>query len=117
MHNAVVFVNRPWAAHCDPDVSPTPKHFVFWWPPNDPDFENDVIWANHLSIHQDQKLMAKFPGRAGYISWWDREECAVKLMTLGAAAEIGFPNGFMGPHFGNIRRYTDDLPATGELPE
>jgi len=117
VHNAVIFVNRPWAAHCDPNVRPTPGHFVFWWPLNDPDFDNDVIWANHLSIEQDRKLLAAFPGREGYISWWHHEKCALGLAPLEEAASMGFPNGFMGPHFGTIRRYTDDLPITGELPE
>jgi len=49
IYNAVVFVNRQWAAKCIPDLENPPRHFVFWWPVNDPDFENDVIWAN-LSI-------------------------------------------------------------------
>ncbi|MBW1831611.1 MAG: hypothetical protein JRJ10_07920 [Deltaproteobacteria bacterium] len=111
VHNAVVFVNRPWAARCNPDLGAPPRHFVFWWPVNDPDFENDVIWANHLSVEQDRRLLATFPGREGYISWWNAKPCELELIPLEAAAKMRMPNGHMGP-----ARYTDDHPATGELP-
>ena len=110
IHNAVVFVNRQWAAKCIPDLENPPKHFVSWWPVNDPDFENDVIWANHLSVEQDRRLLAAFPGREGYISWWNVELCKLNLIAIQDTARMGFPNGFMGPG-----RYTDDHPPSGEL--
>jgi hypothetical protein len=111
IHNAVVFVNWPWAARCNPDEGAPPRHFVFWWPVNDPDFENDVIWANHLSIEQDRRLLAAFPGRKGYVSWWNAKPCELVILPIEEAAKMGMPNGQMGH-----AQYTDDQPPTGELP-
>jgi len=111
IHNAVIFVNRPWAARCNPDLGAPPRHFVFWWPVNDPDFENDVIWANHLSVEQDRKLLAMFPARSGYITWWNAKPCELQLVPIEDAARNDLPNGLMGDG-----RYTDDHPPTGELP-
>jgi len=116
IHDAIIFVNRPWAAHCDPRRPLVPRHFVFWWPVNDPDLENDVIWVNHLSVKQDRTLLAEFPGREGYVASWNRKQCELELIPIEEAAVRGVPNGFMGPHFGVINPYTDDLPPTGELP-
>jgi hypothetical protein len=115
IHNAVVFVNRPWAAACKADSGSgaPPRHFVFWWPVNDPDFENDVIWANHLSVEQDRNLMAAFPGRESYIMWRRTGRCDVELISLEDAASMGLQNGIMGP----ASWYTDDIPPTGELPD
>ncbi len=110
IHNAVIFVNLPWAARCIPGLRTPPRHFVFWWPVNDPDFENDVIWANHLSVEQDQRLLATFPGRKGYISLRDAKTCGLELVPIEDAAGRQIPNGQMGPG-----RYTDDQPPTGEL--
>lgn len=112
IHNAVIFVNRPWAATCNPDLRVPPRHFVLSWPVNDPDFENDVIWANHLSVEQDRRLLATFPGRDGYISGWNAKTCELKLIPIDDARRLGFPNGLMGPG-----RYTADQPPTGELPD
>jgi len=78
---------------------------------NDPDFENDVIWANHLSVEQDKKLLATFPGREGYITWWTEKPCEVALIPIDDALAMEMPNGTTGR-----RRYTDDQPITGELP-
>jgi hypothetical protein len=111
LHNAIVFVNRPWAARCNTGLGSPPRHFVFWWPVNDPDFENDIIWANHLSVAQDRKLLAAFPGREGYITWWNETPCKLELIPIEEAARMGFPNGSMG-----ASQYSDDQPPTGELP-
>ena len=112
IRDAVIFVNRPWGAPCDPNVHPRTVHFVFWWPMNDPDLENEVIWANHLSIDKDWSLLETFPGRRGYVMRW--RGCGLQLMTLEEAETLGVPNGFMGPHHGTADPYTDDLPITGE---
>lgn len=117
IRNAVIFVNRPWGTTCHPNVIVTPHHFVFWWPVNDPDFENDIIWANHLSVEQDRKLLETFPGRKGYVSWLHRERCEIELVPLEEAAAKGMPNGFMGPHLALSNPYTDAQPITGELPD
>ena len=111
IHNAIVFVNWPWAARCNTDAGAPPRHFVFWWPVNDPDFENDVIWANHLSVEQNRRLLATFPGREGYIASWSGKPCELDLIPVEDAAAMGIPNGNMGQG-----RYTDSLPASGELP-
>lgn len=109
LHNAIIFVNRPWAATCNTGLGSPPRHFVFWWPVNDPDFENDIIWANHLSVEQDRKLLATFPGREGYITWWNEKPCELALIPIDEAARLGFPNGHTG-----VAPYTDDQPPTGE---
>jgi hypothetical protein len=111
IHNAVIFVNRPWAATCSPDLGAPPRHFVFWWPVNDPDLENDIIWVNHLSVEQDRKLLATFPDREGYITWWNAKPCELELIPIEDAARMGMPNGVMGS-----RRYSDEHSPTGELP-
>jgi hypothetical protein len=110
IRNAVIFVDRPWAARCNPGSGAPPRHFVFWWPVNDPDFENDIIWANHLSVDQDRRLLKAFPGREGYITWW-KKPCELELIPIEDAAVMEMPNGTMG-----YSRYTDDHPLTGELP-
>ncbi len=111
IRNAVIFSNRPWADMCYSNRAGLPRHFVFWWPVNDPDFQNDIIWANHLSIEQDRKLLAAFPGREGYVLLWSDNPCRLELIPIDEAADRGIPNGNMG-----AEPYTDDHPPTGELP-
>ncbi len=111
LHNAVIFVNRPWAPRCNVGEGLPPKHFVFWWPVNDPDFENDILWANHLSVARDRELLATFPGRQGYFASRQKNPCEVELIPIDEAARLGIPNGHMGH-----QPYTDDHSPTGELP-
>ena len=115
VHNAVIFVNRPWAATCNTGLGSPPRHFVFWWPVNDPNFENDVLWANHLSVKQDRKLLDAFPGREGYITWWNEKPCELELIPIEKAATLEIPNGNMGPT-GHVEIYTEEHSPTGQLP-
>jgi hypothetical protein len=117
IHNAVIFANSPWAMNCHPAISRPPRHFVFWWPVNSPDFDDDVIWANHLSTRQDQKLMTAFPDRRGYVAVWRMPWCKMELIPVEEAEGMELPNGLMGIYGGSRRRYSDEHLVTGELPE
>lgn len=92
LENAIVFASRPWAHFCR---SHPVEHFVNWWPNNDPDFANGLLWANHISIEQDRRLMAHFPGRTGYAMVWT-EDCEVRFVPLHSPAAQLVPDGFIG---------------------
>jgi hypothetical protein len=92
LHKAVVFTLEPFAPNCR--SAPT-RHFVFFWPNNDPDLANDVLWANHLSVEQDQQLMKEFPERRGYVMVWMRP-CVVRLLPLDGLAPDDVPDALMG---------------------
>jgi hypothetical protein len=116
IHNAVIFSSRPWAMNCHRAISHPPRHFVFWWPVNNPDFDDDVIWANHLSVDQDRKLMATFSGRDGYIALWNRSSCTIELVPIEEAEQEDIPNGLMGGYGGPAQRYSEDHLVTGRPP-
>lgn len=92
LHQAIVFVPRPFAPNCR--SAPT-RHFVFWWPNNDPDLTNDVLWANHVSLEQDQRLMGYFPDRKGYVLAWV-PPCNVQPRALDELQPGSFPDGYVG---------------------
>jgi hypothetical protein len=92
LHNAVVFAPRPFAPNCR---SAPAQHFVFWRPNNDPDLRDDVLWANHISIEQDHRLMEYFPGRSGYVMVWIRP-CRVAILPLDSLDAGSVPDGFIG---------------------
>jgi hypothetical protein len=54
---------------------------VFFHPVNDPDLRNDVLWANHVDIRSDRRLVETLPGRTGYVLTW-APECDVTLVPL-----------------------------------
>lgn len=115
VRDAVVFSDRPWVNRCNREAA-WPRHFVFWWPPNDPDFQNPVIWANHLSVARDLELMTTFPDRRGYLAIFDGARCRVEFVPLEEADPSAIPNGLMGMRHGKQWRYSDEHPVTGELP-
>jgi hypothetical protein len=117
VHKAVIFASRPWAMQCRRGIPRPAHHYVFWWPVNSPNFDDDVIWANHLSVRQDQKLMTTFPSRRGYVAVWRMPWCKMELIPVEEAEAMKVPNGLMGPHHGRMRRYSDEHPVTGELPK
>lgn len=112
---AVVFASTPFAPPCRPDGGEAPRHFVFWWPMNDPDLEADVIWANHLSSRRDRELMELFPGRSGYVVHWT-EDCRMQLIPVDHPSAVEIPNGQMRYYFDRRDLYTEDHSPTGELP-
>ena len=89
IENAVVFVPRPYAPAC---LSQPARHFVYWWPLPTPDFDDSVVWANHLTLGLDRTLLAEhFPRRRGYILAWSRE-CRVDLLPLEALSPGDVPD-------------------------
>ena len=92
LHHAVVFAPRPYVALCR---SWPNEHFVNWWPNNDPDLRNDVLWANHMSVEQDRRLMAYFPERRAYLMRWT-PACTVEFLALDGLAPGSVPDGYIG---------------------
>lgn len=92
IRNAVVFSSRPFSVQC---LSAPTRHWVFWRPNNDPDLANDVLFVNHVSVEENEKLMAHFPGRTGYVMAW-RRDCHVVFFTLAQAKKMRFPDGYVG---------------------
>ena len=78
LHQAVVFSPSPFARACR--GAPT-NHFVYWWPVNDPDLSEDVLWVNHISVEANRRLMPYFPQRRGYVMTWGKD-CSVRLRPL-----------------------------------
>ncbi len=89
---AVVFTSRPFASRCA--IMPTKPQRVFH-PLNDPDLRNSVLWANHLTVEEDRRLMEQFPGRTGYIQLWDLG-CQLHLIPLDTADPAVIPRGKIG---------------------
>ena len=92
LSNAVVFTPRPFVSGCR--AWPT-RSFVFWRPNNDPDLHDDVLWANHIDVPSDRRLMARFPKRKGYVMEWTRD-CRVVLLPLDALKPGQVPRGRIG---------------------
>jgi hypothetical protein len=83
---------------------------------NDPDFTDDILYANHLSVERDRQLMTYFPDRTGWIARW-RPDCTLDIVPLDRAHEADIPNGRMiFPAPGEVVRYDESHPPTGELP-
>lgn len=88
---AIVFTYRPFV----PRRCASVRHFVFAHEVNDPDFENPILWVNHLSIEHDRRLMQMYPDRNGLIMMWG-QDCQPVFVSLAAAAERGVPDGVTG---------------------
>jgi hypothetical protein len=84
---AVVFAPWLFAAPC----GDAPRHWVFFRPVNDPDFRNDVIWANHIDYNQDRTLATRL-GRAPYLLRWT-QACRVELLHLDRVSRDQVPPG------------------------
>ncbi len=102
IRNAILFRSGRHSTYCD---SAPARHFVFWPPHNDPNLENDVLWANHLSVEWDKALIAEhFPGRKGYIYFWETP-CRLTLVdldqvrpgTIEDAPELSYKQPLTGP--------------------
>ena len=91
LHDAIVFTSRPFASRCG--IEPT-RHFKLFHPLNDPDFGDDVLWANHLTVEEDRQLMPHFPGRTGYVQYW--ADCQLHMVPLDMADPAAVPRGRIG---------------------
>ena len=80
--NAIVFTDFPITPRCA--RIPTQNN-ILWWPLNDIDFRQSVLWANHLTLEQDRALLASFPGRRGYLIDWD-DHCKPHVVDLATLA-------------------------------
>jgi hypothetical protein len=92
LHRAVIFAPRPFVAQCR--SSPN-EHFVNWWPNNDPDLHNDILWVNHISVDQDRRLLRYLPGRRAFVMQWVRG-CTLAFLPLDGLAPHAVPDGYIG---------------------
>jgi hypothetical protein len=93
VHRAMVFAPRRFAS---PSCLRNPtRHFVRWWPNNDPDLTNDVLWVNHISIDQDRRLMSYLPSRTGYVLAW-LKPCTPHVLPLDNLRPGMIPDGLIG---------------------
>jgi hypothetical protein len=79
--NAVIFAPPGFAAGCSGLFA---RGWVFWRPNPDPWFEDDIIWANHISVTVNRRLMRFFPDRKGYVLMV-LKPCTVGLIPLDEA--------------------------------
>jgi hypothetical protein len=85
---SVVFVRKPFAPTC---LAKPASHFVFSRPNNDPDFQNERLWANHIDLQTDRKLLAAMPGWRGFLLRHDPISCHTQLVDIDKAPEALFP--------------------------
>jgi len=88
---AVVFVNRPFI----PRRCAHTQHFVFAHAVNDPDFENPILWVNHLTVAHDRRLMEHHPDRLGLVMLW-QSGCEPVFVSLQDAEAMRIPDGRPG---------------------
>jgi hypothetical protein len=79
VHHAVVFAPYPFPTRTMGCL--WPRHFVFWRPHTDPDLKNDILWVNHVSVEENQKLLRTLPGRQGYVITWS-DDCQPRFLPL-----------------------------------
>jgi hypothetical protein len=76
---SIIFARRPFAPAC---FGRPGRHFVYFRPNNDPDLAKDRIWANHISLEADRRLLATRPGWKGFILRHDSVRCITSLVPL-----------------------------------
>jgi hypothetical protein len=76
---SIVFVRRPFSPAC---FGRPATHYVFFRPNNDPDLANERLWANHISLDADRRLLASRPGWRGFILEKDPVRCSASLVPL-----------------------------------
>jgi hypothetical protein len=95
LDRAVLFAPVPYVPSCL--ASPASPQ-LGWWPLNDPDFENPILYANHISLEDDRRLVAEhFPDREGFVIVHSAD-CRVGIAPLASdldPAQIppGLPGG------------------------
>ena len=80
LHDAIVFAPYPFV-----QCAALPRHFVFFRPTDDPDLQSDVLWVNDLGEADDQRLLALFPSRSGYLLRWN-DTCQTELIPVGESS-------------------------------
>jgi hypothetical protein len=88
---AIVFTYRPFI----PRPCAVTRHFVFAHEVNDPDFQNPILWVNHISVDHDRRFMEGYPDRKGLIMLWGRD-CQPTFVSLTVAEEQNIPDGNTG---------------------
>jgi hypothetical protein len=67
---------------------------VFWWLPNSPDFDDEVLWVNHVDIESDRRMLESFPDRRGYVLVWTMA-CEPELRPIESVSPGEAPPNFM----------------------
>ena len=76
---AVIFVTSPFTRPC---ADLPLQGFVGWWPANHPDFENPIVYANHVSLEDNRRLQREyFPDRPGFLMAL-RSDCRPLLLPI-----------------------------------
>lgn len=114
LKSAVIFVSRPMSPSCDGESPPPPNGHAHWPPVNDPDFQNPILWANHLSLEKDQALMKEhFPNRTGWLLAW-QNGCDGILAEIDKLPPGSVPNGIMRTGENKTDRYNDSIHPSGK---
>jgi hypothetical protein len=95
VHHAVVFSARPFTSKflgCAKDIA---HHNVYWHPPNDPGLDADILWANHVSVKDDARLMKYFPDRRALVMVW-LASCEARFLPLDKLKPGDVPDGNIG---------------------
>jgi hypothetical protein len=85
---SVVFTRIKFAPSCAAMGS---ENFVNFRPDNSPDFTDEPLWANHINLALDRKLVTTMQRQRGYLLAQTTEGCRWKLIPLEQASEADFP--------------------------
>lgn len=87
---AVVFAPFPWVP---PPCMAQPSRYFRWLRPiSSPELDDPIVWANHFDVERDRALLASFPGRRGYVLFWE-PTCELRLVALDGDAAGAIPPG------------------------
>lgn len=86
--HSIIFNRYPFAPLC---LAKPASHFVFMRPNNDPNQQNERLWANHLDLETDRKLLASKPGWRGFLIRHDTVKCTSTLVPIEEASRWEFP--------------------------
>lgn len=78
-------------AHASACLAHPARHFVFWPPANPPDLDAPILWANHLTVADDRKLLEEqFPNHIGFLYYW--QKCNLRFVPLASPHALHFPD-------------------------
>jgi hypothetical protein len=87
---AVVFAPFPWVP---PPCMAQPSRYFRWLRPiSSPQLDDPIVWANHFDVDRDRALLERFPGRRGYVLYWE-PTCELRLIPLDGDAARAIPPG------------------------